>query len=345
MSPRPLLTGLKFLSLCLALLGLAGCGGEPDNGNAGKMTLRLGFFPNVTHGAALVGTTNGAFAKALGPNVTLEEKVFNAGPAEIEALFGDQIDLGYIGPGPAVNGFLKSQGKALRIVSGAASGGAALVVREDSGITNIRGLAGKMVAVPQIAGTQDISLRHALQEVGLTSTDKGGNVSILPATSADTLTLFKKKSLDAAWVAEPWVARLVKEGHGKILIDERDLWPKREFASAVVIVRTKFLNENPELVEKFLRSHALTLEWMKKNPAETQKIIGQAIKKLTTKALPDDVLSAALSRTEFTFDPVRESVMTFAGRSRELGYLREDPKLLRDLFDLQIMNIVLRSKP
>lgn len=323
---------------------LSGCGPQNEspaggtNGAAsgGKTTVRLAFFPNVTHGVALVGTGSGAFAKALGSDVKIEEQVFTAGPAEIEALFAGQVDIGYIGPGPAVNGFLKSRGKALRIVAGAASGGAALVVRKDAGIVDIKGLAGKRVAIPQIGGTQDIALRHALQQVGLTSTDKGGNVTVIATAPADALTLFQKKELDAAWTAEPWVARLAQEGNGEILVDERDEWPGQKFATTVVIMRTEFLEKNPELAKKFLEAHADTVEWIGKNRSEAQKLIGERIKQLTTKALPDAILSDALSRTEFTTDPLKETVLETANRARALGYQREDAALLKDLFDLKI---------
>src|SRR6185503_12767801 len=186
-------------AVAVAIVAISGCGPRGGDGTstAGSNSstpakVRLAFFPNVTHGVALVGTANGVFAKSLGGS-TIEELTFNAGPAEIEALFGGQVDIGYIGPGPAINGFLKSKGKALRIIAGASSGGAGLVVRADSGITDIKGLSGKRVASPQTGGTQDISLRHAMQQAGLESTDRGGNVNVLPTANPDTLTLFKKK--------------------------------------------------------------------------------------------------------------------------------------------------------
>jgi NitT/TauT family transport system substrate-binding protein len=288
-----------------------------------------------------VGTGNGAFEKALGPGVKIEEQVFTAGPSEIEAVFGNQVDIGYIGPGPAVNGFLKSHGSALTVIAGASSGGSALVVRNDSGITDVKGLAGKRVAVPQTGGTQDISLRHALQTAGLKSTDQGGNVTVLPNAPADTLTLFVKKELDAAWITEPWVARLVKEGNGKVLHDERDLWPDRKFATTVVIVRTKFLKEHPDLVTKFLQAHVETVEWINGHKAEASTIVAARLKLLAGKALPEDVLKASFERTDFTYDPLQESVLTFADWSKGLGYLREDRSALNKLIDVGPLNGVL----
>ena len=333
-----------ILSL-LALSALAGCGPKKNaNTDAnGVTTVHLAFFPNVTHGVALVGTGKGFFAQALGSRVKIEEQVYTAGPSEIEAVFGDQVDIGYVGPGPAVNGFLKSKGKALRIVAGACSGGAALVVRSDAGVADVKGLAGKRVGVPQTGGTQDISLRHALQQVQLTSTDKGGTVNVLPNAPADTLTLFVKKDLEAAWVPEPWVSRLVKEGSGRILNDERDLWPNRQFATTVVIVRKRFLDEHPDIVQKFLAAHVEAAEFIKAHPDEAAKVIGDRIKTLTGKALPADILQQALSRTDFTYDPLKETVLTFADWSKALGYSREDRSGLADIFDLKPINTALTA--
>jgi NitT/TauT family transport system substrate-binding protein len=337
----------RLLPAVLAAAVLTGCGpknnggGTGAPGQSGTLTVRLGFFPNVTHAVALVGTGNGSFAKALGSNVKLEEQTYNAGPAEIEALFGSQVDIGYIGPGPAINGFLKSKGKALRIVAGASSGGAALVARADAGVTDVKSLTGKKVAVPQTGGTQDISLRHALQAAGLQSTDKGGNVTVLPVTNADTLTLFIKKELDAAWVPEPWVSRLIKEGNGKIVTDERDLWPNKQFATTVVIVRNEFLKEHPDLVGKFLEAHAQTVDWIKQHGDEARKLVGDRIKQLTNKAIADDILAEALKRTDITYDPLRETVLTFADWSKALGYQRDDRSAVADLIDLKPLNDVL----
>ncbi len=330
--------------LLLAVVGVSCRNAGSRRTPEGTLIVRLAYFPNVTHGVALVGSARKTFSDALGNGVKIEEQIFNAGPAEIEALFGDQIDIGYIGPGPALNGFLKSKGKALKIVAGASSGGASLVVRADSGITNVKQLAGKKVASPQTGGTQDISLRHALQQAGLGATDKGGQVSLLPTANPDTLTLFVKRELDAAWVPEPWVARLVKEGNGKILIDERDQWPDRKFATTIVIVRTRFLESNSGLVSKFLGAHLDTVDWIQKNPDETLKIVGEQIKKLTKKAIPEDVLKDALSRTDFTHDPLRETVLTFADWSKQLGFQRSGREELNDLFDLKPVNAALESR-
>ncbi len=335
------------LGAALALAATAGCSPEKTETQGGVTTMHLAYFPNVTHAAALVGTGRGTFAEALGPGVKIEEQVFTAGPLEIEAVFGNQVDIGFIGPGPAVNGFLKSHGSALKVIAGASSGGTSLVVRNDSGIGAIGGLAGKRVAVPQTGGTQDISLRHALQAAGLNSTDKGGTVHVLPNAPADTLTLFVKKELDAAWIAEPWVSRLVKEGNGRILQDERDLWPGRKFATAVVIVRSRFLQAHPDLVAKFLEAHVETVDWIAAHKEEATAVVGERLKKLTGKALPPDILKTSMERTDITFDPLPDSILTFADWSKALGYLREDRSALGGLIDTKLVDaaVAARKKP
>ena len=337
--------------LASAALALSGCGhSASDSGagshgplkTAGSVIVHLSFFPNVTHAAALVGSGRGTFAKALAP-ATVEERSFTAGPAEIEALFANEVDIGYLGPGPALNGFLKSRGKALRIIAGASSGGAALVVRQDSGIVDIKGLTNKKVAVPQTGGTQDISLRHALQQAGLASTERGGTVVVQESAPADTLTMFKQNQLDAAWVPEPWVSRLVKEGGGKILIDERDLWPHKRFATTVVVVRQQFLQEHPDLVQKFLNAHVETVDWIARNPKGVPQVVGDRIAKINGKKLPLDIVRAALSRTDITYDPLGTSVASFADGSKQLGY-RRDNDSIDALIDTKPLNRTLKAR-
>lgn len=327
---RALLTCLLLTSLPL----LAGCPSpRTSTPSAGqKPTIRLAYFPNITHAAALYGSSKGLFSQALGDSATLEERVFKAGPEEIEALFAGEVDLGYIGPGPAVNGYLKSHGEALQIVAGAASAGAALVVRKEVAIAGLKDLAGKRVAVPQTGGTQDISLRHALKSVGLAAKDKGGTVDVVQFSPADVLSLFQRGELDAAWLPEPWVARLESELGAKRVLDEKTLWPGGRFSTAVVIVRTEFLKAHPELVEKLLAAHKNAVQAIQAEPDAARTVIGEKLKALTGKAIPDPLLKTALSRTELTTDPLKESVLTFADWSHELGYLREGREALAALF-------------
>ncbi len=334
------LTALVTFALPLVLIGCGDKGGSgtasvsgTDVGTVKPVTVHLAFFPNLTHAAALYGTGTGSFQKALGTSAKIEERVFTAGPAEIEALFSGEVDLGYIGPGPAINGYLKSSGDALQIVSGAASGGAALVARADTPIGKIADLAGKTVAIPQKGGTQDLSLRHAIKSAGLVTKDKGGTVTVLEFAPADTLNQFRQKTIDAAWMPEPWVTRLQKEAGARLVTDERTLWKGGKFATAVVIVRAQFLREHPELVTKFVAAHQAAVAAINAHPDEARKVIGARIAQLNQgREIPDDVLKTALSRTEITADPLPDSVLTFADWGKEAGYLRQDRSALTHLF-------------
>src|SRR5438876_10726520 len=258
---------------------LVGCGAQGSNNNpTGQVTLHLGYFPNLTHAVALVGVARGTFKDALGPNVHLETKTFNAGPALIEALFANDIDIGYVGPNPAINGYVKSHGQALRIIAGAASGGALFVVRSDEHIQSPSDLANKKFASPQLGGTQDVSLRYYLQQHGLKTVDKGGNVQILPTDNPNILTLFKQGKIDGAWVPEPWATRLVVEGKGKIFVDERSLWPDGRFVTTNIVVRTAFLSQHPDIVNKFLQADVETTEYIQANPESAKSIVNSEIK-------------------------------------------------------------------
>ena len=320
-----------FLASLPLLMGCPSPKGQGTNSTA-KPTVRVAFFPNVTHAAALYASSKGLFAYTMGDSATVEERVFKAGPEEIEALFAAEVDFGYIGPGPAVNGYLKSKGEALKIIAGASSGGAALVVRKDVAALSLKDLAGKRVAVPQTGGTQDLSLRHALKTVGLNAKDKGGTVDVVQFAPADVPSLFQRGELDAAWLPEPWVARLESELGAKVILEEKTLWPGGRFSTAVVIVRREFLKAHPELVEKLLAAHKDAVKAISTEPDAARTAIGEKIKALTGKAIPDALLKTALSRTEITDDPLKESILTFADWSKDLGYLREGREALKELF-------------
>jgi len=341
---------LIAITLLAGLVFMAGCGTKDEKGGTSgeatktkePVTIRVAHFPNITHSQALVGLANGTFEKALGPDVKIDRKVFNAGPAEIEALLAGEVDLGYIGPVPAINGFAKSGGQ-LKVIAGATNAGAVLVVRKDSGIKDVKGLAGKKVAIPQLGNTQDISLRNLLKENGLQSKDKGGNVQVFAVENPDILALFTKKELDAALVPEPWGARLVKQGGGKILLDYNQVWRGGNYTTAVVIVSTKFLEEHPDLVEKWLAAHVELTGYIKDNPEEAKKLINEQLKALTNKSLPQDILDNAFTRVTPTFDPVSGSVKDFVEISSEAGYLKKKPDL-DQLFVLDPLNKILQAK-
>jgi NitT/TauT family transport system substrate-binding protein len=323
--------GIGVAVLGFLVLRNPNSGARVSNAPQGSERLRLAYNPNVTHAPALVGVARGDFQKALG-NVRLETKVTNAGPETMEALLAGEIDMAYVGPSPAINTYLKSSGTALKMLAGACSGGAALVARGDSTIRTIRGLDGRRVAVPQLGGTQDVSCRHFLAANGLHSLDKGGTVEILPVKNPDILALFKRKQIDAAWVPEPWAARLVKEAGARIVVDERDLWPDHKFTTTVVVVRSEFLDKHAEDVQALLTAHVRVTDWLSRNANEGQNVVNGELKRLTGKPLPADVLKAAWTRVTFTTDPNQASIESFVEAAAEAGYLKKE-RNVAGLFD------------
>ncbi len=281
--------------------------------------VRVGYFPNITHAQALVGLSDGTFQTALG-ETTIEATTFNAGPAEVEALFAGDIDLGYIGPSPALNGYVQSQGEALRIVSGAMSGGAVLVLQPELATAfadeDPSALRGKKIASPQLGNTQDISLRHYLSENGLQN-----DATVIPIANADQLTLFSQGELDGSWAPEPWASRLVQETGAVVAIDERSLWPQEQFATTVVIARAEFIEEHPEVVQQWVDAHQRVTEWMITHPTEAQAVVNTEIERLTTKGLTPEVLADAWARLEPQTTLLKESITAFAQRAEALGYL------------------------
>jgi sulfonate transport system substrate-binding protein len=306
--------------------------------------IRVGAFPNITHPQAMVGKANGWFEKALGSNAKIDWKSFNAGPSAIEALFSGAIDMTYIGPNPAITGYVRSQGEALRIVAGATSGGASLIVRNDSGIDKPEDFHGKKVASPQMGNTQDVALRAWLKAHGMKSADKGGDVQVVPLANPDQLTLFLKRELDAAWAPEPWATRLIREGNGRLFLDERDLWPQGQFVTAHLIVSTKFLREHPDLVKTWIRAHVELTEWISGHLPEAKKILNQQIQKETTKALSAGVLDDAFGRLQVTYDPLRNSLLTSARSAYDAGFLGRQMPDLSGMYDLSLLNQVLAEK-
>ncbi|HHW15730.1 MAG TPA: ABC transporter substrate-binding protein [Firmicutes bacterium] len=309
-----------------------------------KVVLRLGYFPNITHAQAVLGVADGTFARALGPGVELQTKVFNAGPSVIEALFAGELDLSYVGPNPAVNGYVRSRGEALRIIAGATSGGAALVVREGSGIRTAADFHGKRLATPQLGNTQDVAARAWLLKQGYRLRAQGGDVEVLPLKNPDQLALFQKGEIDAAWTVEPWATRLIREGGGRLFLDERDLWPGGRFVTAHVIVSTRFLARHPGIVRRFLRAHVALTQRINARPAEARKRVNGELRRLTGQALPGAVLADAFSRLEVTWDPVSASLFQAADQAYVLGFLGKEKPRLAGIYCLEPLNAVLAEK-
>jgi len=335
--------GRALLALCLVAT-LAACSVGPGATQSEPVTVHFGYFPNLTHAQALIGVANGAFQQALGPDVKLEPTVFNAGPSEIEAMFAGKLDIGYIGPNPAVNGYVKSNGDALRIIAGATSGGAVLVVRADAGIHSAADFEGKRIASPQLANTQDVSLRHWLLANGHQLSETGGKTSVLPTNNPDILTLFRKKELDAAWVPEPWGAQLQVDAGAQLFLDERDLWPGGQFATTELIVSRKFLSDHPDIVEKFVTAHVELTQWIIQHPDDAKTIANKEIQRLSGVALSQAVLDLAWSRLNVTYDPLQASVFTSSDWAFADGFLGDQKPDLGHLFDLSVLNEVLKAK-
>jgi sulfonate transport system substrate-binding protein len=325
---------------------VAGCGSSSSSsasanggGSNSPVTVRLGYLTNITHATALVGVHNGTFAKDLGSGATLKTETFNAGPDEVTALFSGALDAAYIGPGPAINAWQKSQGQAIRIISGAASGGASLVVKK--GITSVADLKGKTLATPQLGNTQDVALRYFLLQHGLTTdTEGGGEVHIKPQTNSITVQEFKSGQIDGGWLPEPYASELAQEG-GTRLVDERSLWPDGQFATTLLVVRTPFLRQHPDAVAKLLQGQVDANEYINKQPAAAQAAANSELAALTGKGLKAKVLSAAFSAITFTNDPIASSVQTGAEHAEKVGLLQ--PVSLNGIFDLDPLNKVLAA--
>ncbi|TML13862.1 MAG: ABC transporter substrate-binding protein [Actinobacteria bacterium] len=345
------LRGLFVAVLAVGALLAAGCG---DNGAAtgstptvagspttttAPTTVRLAYFPNVTHATAIVGVEKGIFAESLGAD-KLETKIVNAGPDAVTAILAGAIDASYIGPNPAINAFAQSNGEAVRVVSGATSGGALLVVKAD--INSVADLKGKKIATPQLGNTQDVALRYWLKQQGLkTDAQGGGDVSVVPQDNAQTLETFKSGAIQGAWVPEPWATRLIQEGGGKVLLDEKTLWPNGQFVTTQLIVATKFLNAHPDAVKRLIEGQVAANDYIAKNPEDAKKVVNDGITKYTGKGIAPVVIDAAWKNLTFTNDPIASSLVASAQHAENVGLLK--PTKLDGIYDLTILNAVLKT--
>jgi len=340
LSPRRVVVALFTSAVLLATAGVGVAAAASRGQSSGPVTVRLGYFPNVTHAPALIGVEGGIFAKSLGQN-KLETKTFNAGPEEVTALLAGALDIGYIGPNPSVNAYQQSNGEAVRVVSGAASGGAYLVVKPD--INKAADLKGKKVASPQLGGTQDVAFRTWLKKQGLkTDTQGGGDVSITPQENAQTLETFKQNVIAGAWVPEPWATRLVTEGNGKILVNESDLWPDGKFVTTNIIVRTEFLEDHPDVVKQVLQGNLEAIEFIKTNRAQSEAYVATQIQKITGRPIAANLVTASFDNILFTPDPLPQTLQQSAKDAVSVGLL-QPPKKLFKIYDLKELNSVLKA--
>ena len=294
--------------------------------------LRIAYFPNIGHAIPIVGMENGFFQDGLGDQIKIETRVFDSGPQAIESLFADSVDLAYVGPGPAINGFLNSENNNVQILAGAASCGSSFIVHPNSEITTGADFAGKKIAAPQIGNTQDVSLRNYLSENKLKTADKGGSVIVYNIPNPDIYTLFVKGDIDGAWVAEPWATILETELDGKRLFHEEELWPDNEFASVLLIGNVDYVENNKQVVQNFLSAHHETMLWINENPKDTRIAFNNFLDSHLGQSLSDDVVDIALSNLKITDDPKSDSVFSFAEKADTLGYLGRNGYDLSGIF-------------
>jgi NitT/TauT family transport system substrate-binding protein len=328
-----------LLMLCLFMACGVGCSKSVDNS-----AVRIGYFPNISHAQVVVGIAEGTFAAYLGPKVTIKTTLFNAGPSLIEAVFSGDIDIACVGPSPAINGYVRSGGKALKVIAGVASGGSLFVVRKDSHIKEATDLAGKRIATPQLGNTQDIAFRGYIKNFGLKPKEKGGTIDILPLRNPDILNLFMRKQIDGAWVPEPWGSRIIRQADGKVFLDERDLWKEGRFSSTLMIVRTDFLKNHPDYVKRWLAAHVKITRWIHQHSRKARKIIGEEIKALSGVSLPEEVMNDAFSTLEATYDPIVPSLVSYAEMAYNAGFLGRQKFDISGLIDLELLNEVLKER-
>jgi NitT/TauT family transport system substrate-binding protein len=318
----------RYAFLVLLAGALAACGPKSPDAKGGKVVLRVGHFPNITHAQGVIASQlsregKGWFEERLGPNVEIQWYTYNAGPSAVEAIFAGSIDLTYIGPNPVLNGYVKTKGDEVRVVSGATNGGAALVVRADGGIAKPEDFRGKKVATPQLGNTQDVACRVWLGKQGFKVTQLGGDVRVLPTENPDQLALFQQGQLDAVWTVEPWVSRLEMEANGKIFLEQKD-----EFAT-VLAASTDILKKQPELVKKFVAAHQELTDWINAHPDEAKALFLRGLKAITKRDLPPALIDHAWPRLKFDTKIERAQFERAVQESQSVGLLKDAPPLDR----------------
>lgn len=289
---------------------------------AGKTVLRVGYFPNITHAQGVIGAHGtregrGWFEQRLGPDVEIQWFAFNAGPSAMEAIFAGSLDLTYVGPNPALNAYIRSKGAEVRLLAGAAEGGAALVVRGDAGITTAADFKGRRVATPQLGNTQDVAARAYFKAQGFRLTPTGGEVLVVPTANPDQLTLFQARRIDAAWTVEPWVTRLVQEAGGRILLEQRDT------LTTMLASSVRFLREKPELAERFRTAHAELTAWLNAHPDEAKTLVRAALSAEVRREVPAALVEEAWGRLVFTSELRTDQLAGLVRDAQSVGYLRD----------------------
>jgi NitT/TauT family transport system substrate-binding protein len=327
------------IETCLLAVGLALA--SRLSGSESARPFRLGHFPNLTHAQAVYARAGGQFERKIGGPIAWTS--FNAGPTAIEALFTDAIDATFVGPNPAINGYLRTRGERFVIIAGAASGGTGLVVRRDAGIRGEGDFGGKIIATPQLGNTQDVAARRWFGERGYRLRERGGNLTLLALSNPDQLTLFRKREIHGAWTVEPWLSRLELEGGGELFLDERTLWPGGRYVTTHLVVTRVFLADHPQLIRNLLAALVEVTQEINADKAAAGRVLNAELKQETGKALPETVVARALERIEFTWDPLSASLRQCCDAAHAVGFLRRKPDLA-GIYSLRALNDVLRDK-
>src|SRR5437667_1058413 len=309
---------ISSLSMLLAVMTAGPASGETK--------IRVGHFPNITHAQGVIAHAlsrqgKGWFDERLGSGTKIEWFIHNAGPSAMEAIFAQSIDLAYVGPGPALNAYAKSNGQEIRLIAGAANGGAGLIVQPDQNLKAAADFRGKKIATPQLGNTQDISCRAWLTAGGLKITQLGGDAQVIPTQNPDQLGLFKAKKIDAVWTVEPWLTRLEQEASGKVIVQEKDA------ATTVLVSSVNFLNEERDLAKKFAQANAELTDWIEKNPEEAQRLIKAELLEETKSDMSPQLIASAWKRIAFTAETPRAAVEKFVQNSVSAGFIKTAPNL------------------
>jgi NitT/TauT family transport system substrate-binding protein len=315
-----------------------------------KVIFRVGHFPNITHAQGLIGHQltrqgKGWFEERLGKDVEVQWYVFDAGPSAMEAIFAGSIDLTYVGPSPSINAFVKSKGEEIRIISGACSGGVALIVQPDDRIKEVKDFKGKKIATPQFGNTQDIAARAWFKSQGFNIKINGGDLFIVPTSPADQLTLFKNGGLDGSWAIEPWASRLVLEAKGKVYLEESSLWPETNghYVTTQLVARKTFIEKHPDLIKKWVAAHVELTEWINAQENEAKELVSQEFKAETKFELSPAILDRSWKNLTFTYDPISASLFKYAKEAFTVGLIKQEMNL-EGIYDLKYLNEVLKEK-
>lgn len=290
-------------------------------------TVNVAFFPNITHAQAMVMQSQNLFEDALGEDYSVKWTSFNAGPAEVEALKAEEIDIGYIGPIPAIGANVTTEGD-VNIIAGATNGGQVLIARDDAGIKTVKDLENKTVAIPQLGNTQHLALLKLLTDNGLKAQDKGGTVNVIAVENSEVESLFDQGEIDAALVPEPWGSVLESSENvsASVVLDYNEIWREGDYPVAVVVVRKEFQEDHPEIVEKFLAAHKEATLYIQDNMSESSKIVNNKIEELTGSKKDEALFEKAFSRIVFTTDISKEAVEGFAEIYHDEGYILKLPE-------------------